>query len=162
MWVELPNLWIIVLNVIGVPVIHLGISWVYTRMDRSRFDPDALFFRERTGEKGGEWYQIVFKVRTWKRFLPDAAVWFDGFSKGSLNRKTPEYVRAFIVETCRGEAAHYAQIFGILLTLIWNPWPVAAGFMIVYAFASNLPCLISLRFTRARLRLLLDRLEKAR
>lgn len=162
MWVELSNLWIVILNVIAVPVIHLGISWAYTKMDGSRFDPDSLLFRERAGENGGELYQRLFRVRSWKRFLPDAAVWFDGFAKGSLDRKTPEYLRAFIVETCRGEAAHYAQILGIFLTLIWNPWPAAAGFMTIYAFGSNLPCLILLRFTRARLRLLLGRLDAVR
>ena len=28
MWVDLPDLWIVVLNVIGIPAIHLGISWL--------------------------------------------------------------------------------------------------------------------------------------
>lgn len=162
MWVELPNLWIFILNVVAVPAIHLGISWAFTRMESSRFNPDAVLFRDWPWERGGEFYQSVFRIRTWKKYLPDAATWFDGFAKGSLNHKTPEYLRAFIVETCRGEAAHVAQVLGISMTLIWNPWPLAAGFMIVYAFASNLPCLILLRFTRARLRQLLSRLEAVR
>lgn len=152
MWLELSNFWIVVLNAFGIPAIHLGISWIFTKLDRERFDPGSWIFRERPIEEGGVIYQTLFRIRRWKHLLPDAAPWFDGFAKGKLSHKDPAYLRAFIAETCRGEAAHYAQIPGILLTLIWNPWPVAAIVMIVYAFASNLPCLILQRFTRARLR----------
>lgn len=159
MWVDLPNLWIVVLNVIGIPVIHLGISWIFIKMKRSRFDPNAPLYRDRVWEQGGEFYQTGFRIRRWKGLLPDAAPWFDGFAKGKLKDKDPEYLRAFIAETCRGEAAHYAQIPGILLTLIWNPWPVAAIVMIVYSVASNLPCILLQRFTRARLRGFLAELE---
>ncbi|MDF2377454.1 MAG: hypothetical protein P1U81_14525 [Verrucomicrobiales bacterium] len=151
MLLDLSNVWIVLLNVVGIPAIHLSISWIYTRMDRDRFDPQSALFRIRPPEAGGDLYQRLFRIRRWKHLLPDAAPWFDGFAKGKLGDKDPVYLRAFIAETCRGEAAHYAQIPGILLTLFWNPWPVAAIVMIVYAFLSNLPCLILQRFTRARL-----------
>lgn len=160
MWLELSNLWIVILNALGIPAIHLGISWWFTKLDRDRFHPDSWLYRERSWEAGGRIYQTLFQIRRWKHLLPDAAPWFDGFAKGKLGDKNPVYLRAFIAETCRGEAAHYAQIPGILLTLIWNPWPVAAIVMIVYAFASNLPCLLLQRFTRARLRGLLEDLGK--
>lgn len=152
MWLELSNLWIVILNVVAIPSIHFGISWWFTKLDRSRFDPDAWLFRQRRIEEGGTVYQTLFRIRRWKHLLPDAAPWFKGFAKGRLGDKNPAHLRVFIAETCRGEAAHYAQIPGILLTLLWNPWPVAAGVMIVYAFASNLPCILLQRFTRARLR----------
>lgn len=151
MLLDLSNFWIVVLNVIGIPAIHLGISWFYTRMDRARFDPHSALFRVRPWELKGKIYQRLFRIRSWKHLLPDAAPWFDGFTKGKLRERDPAYLRAFVAETCRGEAAHYAQIPVILLTLIWNPWPVAAIVMIFYAFLSNLPCLILQRFTRARL-----------
>lgn len=156
MWLELPNLWIVVLNTLGIPAIHLGISWWFTKLDRGWFDPGSRLFRERRIEAGGTVYQTLFRIRQWKHLLPDAAPWFDGFAKGKLGDKDPAYLRAFIAETCRGEAAHYAQIPALLLTLLWNPWPVAAIVMIVYAVVSNLPCLILQRFTRARLRDLLE------
>ncbi|MDF1824654.1 MAG: hypothetical protein P1U68_08425 [Verrucomicrobiales bacterium] len=151
MLVDLAYHWIILLNLIGIPAIHLGISWAYTRMPRDRFDPGSPLFRQRAWEKKGKTYQTMFRIRSWKHFLPDAAPWFDGFAKGRLTDKDSEYFRKFIAETCRGEAAHYAQIPGIMLTLIWNPWPVAAMVIIVYAVFSNLPCLILQRFNRARL-----------
>jgi glycosyl-4,4'-diaponeurosporenoate acyltransferase len=160
MWLDLSNLWIVILNVIGIPGIHLGISWIFTRLSSERFSPQSPLFRHRASEKNGTVYHRVFRIRNWKGFIPDAAPWFDGFAKGSLGKKYPEYLRNFIRETCRGEAAHYAQIPGILLTLIWNPWPVAAIVMIVYAFLSNLPCILLQRFTRARMRHLLSQIEE--
>lgn len=159
MLLDLSPLWIVILNVIGIPGIHLGISWIFTRLGRDRFDPGSPLFRPRSREENGQVYQAVFRIRQWKGLIPDAAPWFDGFAKGSLGKKDPEYLRNFIRETCRGEAAHYAQIPGIWLTLIWNPWPVAAGVMIVYALLSNLPCILLQRFTRARMRHLLSQLE---
>lgn len=162
MWVELPDLWIVIFNLIGIPSIHIAISWCFTKMKRSRFDPAALLYRERDWEKGGAFYEDVFRIRKWKGLLPDAAPWFHGFAKGKLKDKNPEYLHVFIAETCRSEAAHYAQIPALLLTLIWNPWPVAATAMILYAFLSNLPCLLLQRFTRVRLRQLLAKIESSK
>ncbi len=159
MWVELSGLWIVVANVIGIPAIHLGISWIYTRMDRDRFEPSSALYLERGWERQGRLYEKFFRIRKWKHLLPDAAPWFSGFAKGKLSKRDPKFVRAFIAETCRSESAHYAQIPGILLTLIWNPWPVAAGVMIIYAFLSNLPCILLQRFTRIRMRKLLAGIE---
>ena len=159
MWVDLPGLWIVIANIIGIPAIHLGISWIYTRMDRNRFAPQSAIYRERLWERQGRFYEKVFLIRKWKHLLPDAAPWFDGFAKGKLSRKDPRFVRDFIAETCRGESAHYAQIPGILLTLIWNPWPAAACVMIAYAFLSNLPCILLQRYTRIRMTRLLTKVE---
>lgn len=160
MLVELPDIWIVVLNVVGIPVIHIGLSWIFTKMPRTSFDPLSPLFRAREIEQGGVIYQTLFGIRRWKGLLPDAAPWFDGFAKGNLKDKDPVYLRNFIAETCRGEAAHYGQIAGLLVTLIWNPWPVAAIVMIVYSLLSNLPCVILQRFTRARLRHFLGEIEK--
>ena len=73
-------------------------------------------------------------------------------------RRDPAYLREFADENCRGEAAHYAQIPAVLLVLAWNPWPVAAGVIIVYALLSNLPCIVVQRHTRLRLKRLLAHL----
>lgn len=160
MWIELPKVWIVVLNVLSVPFIHLGISWWFTRLSRDLFRPDTFLFRERAWENGGVFYQTLFRIRQWKGLLPDAAPWFDGFAKRNLNGKDPAYLKAFRKETCRGEAAHYAQALALLITVIWNPWPVAAFVMMVYAVLSNLPCILIQRFTRCRLNHLLAQVEK--
>jgi len=159
MWFDLPPGWIVALNVVAVPLIHFGFSWWFTRLPESRFDPESFCYRERRWEQGGAIYQTLLRIRAWKGNLPDAAPWFDGFAKGKLESKEPDYLRRFIVETCRGEAAHAAQIAGLVLTVAWNPWPVAALVMIGYALLSNLPCLVLQRFTRARMRRLLAEVE---
>ena len=160
MLVELSPLWIALANVIAVPVIHFGLSWLYTRMPVGWFDPNSAIFRDRGWESGGEVYQSVFGIRRWKKHLPDAAPWFGGFAKGSLRDMERGHLEEFIVETCRGEAAHYAQVVGLWVTVVWNPWPVAALVMIVYAVLSNLPCILLQRFTRARLRHFLANLDR--
>lgn len=160
MWLELPPLWIVVLNLVAIPAIHLGISWGCTRLAPEAFPPESWLFRERPWERGGQVYQRLFRIRHWKSFLPDAAPWFDGFAKAHLRGKDAAYLRTFLVETCRGEAAHWAQVLGLLVTLLWNPWPIAAGVMIASALLSNLPCLLLQRYTRARLRRLLGTKER--
>ncbi len=152
---ELPDLWIVILNVLGIPAIHLGISWLYTQFPRTLFNSDSALYRMRNWENGGKIYQTIFKVRKWKGLLPDAAPWFDGFAKKNLRSKNVEFLHAFKAETCRGEAAHYAQVFGILGTLAWNPG-IAAVVIGVYSILSNLPCIILQRHTRARLDHLLE------
>lgn len=159
MWLELPPLWIVLLNIVGIPGIHLAVSWIFTRIPRGRFHASHPLFREIRWEDGGAFYQRWFLIRQWKGLLPDAAPWFDGFAKGKLTDKDPNYLRDFIAETCRGEAAHYAQIPALWICLIWNPWPVAAGIIMIYSVISNLPCLLLQRFTRARLRHFLEGLE---
>jgi glycosyl-4,4'-diaponeurosporenoate acyltransferase len=151
MWVELPPLAIVLLNLVAIPVIHLAVSWLFLQFPSSWFVPTGWLYRERGWERAGKTYEDVFKIRSWKPLLPDAAPWFKGFAKGKLASRDPEYVRTFILETCRGEIAHYAQIPALLVTWIWNPWPGACLVLLVYALLSNLPCILLQRFTRVRL-----------
>ena len=162
MWIELPGAWIVILNVIAIPAIHLGVSWLFTRLPGSWFRAGSMVFRSRRWEREGRTYERLFGVRLWKDLLPDAAPWFDGFPKQHLMGRDPGYLRAFRTETCRGEAAHYAQIPAIMAVLAWNPWPVAATVIILYAFLSNLPCIIVQRHTRLRLGHLLAALAAKR
>ena len=161
MWIELSTFWNVVANLVAIPAIHLGMSWFFTRLPRSVFRPDAWLFAPRAWEGGGRLYERVFAVRAWKDRLPDAAGWFDGFPKRSLLSRDIDYLRDFERETCRGEAAHHAQVLGLLLTVLWNPWPVAALVMVVYAFLSNLPCIIVQRHTRLRLAPIIAVFEEA-
>ncbi|MFT5468440.1 MAG: glycosyl-4,4'-diaponeurosporenoate acyltransferase [Verrucomicrobiales bacterium] len=158
MFVELPNLWILIVNLVAVPVIHLSVSWWFMGMPRDCFKVGGALFRERGWERSGAIYQKLFRIRVWKHLLPDAAPWFDGFPKKQLNGKDPGYLRDFIAETCRSEAAHHVQILFLLGALIWNPWPAAAGVMIGYAVLSNLPCILLQRYNRIRMSRVLERL----
>jgi len=157
MWLDLPSFWIAILNVVFVPTIHLGISWLCTRMPASAFRPNSWLFRTRPIEQGGALYQTLFAVSKWKHHLPDAARLVGGEAKRTLAERDAGYFDRFVVETCRGEAAHWGQLVALLLTLIWNPWPYAAIFMILYALCGNLPCIIVQRYNRPRLARARDR-----
>lgn len=152
MFLELPKIWIAVLNVVMIPTIHLGVSWVFNQLPRSLFCSDSFWFSEKPGENSGRLYETVFGIRKWKNSVPDAGNWMPGGFSKNLQSTDPGYLRTFIQETCRGEAAHQFQLFGLLgILLIWNPWPVAAMVILVYAVVSNLPCILLQRHTRFRL-----------
>ena len=157
MWIELPAPWILAINLLGIPAVHLLVSWAATRL------PVSLFQRDRPRRRVSSWelpfYERVFLIRRWKRQLPDAAPWFKGFSKGSLASTDPGYLRDFIAETRRGEFSHWIQWAVISGFVAWNPFP-ASLVIIGYAALSNLPCIVSLRHTRLRLASFRDRLGR--
>ncbi len=146
MWIDLPNIWIAVINILGIPLCHLGIAWLSTCL------PERLFHKETpdTSHQNGLLYEKLFLVRRWKHLLPDAAPWFKGFPKGSLDSTDHTYLKSFVSETRRGEYSHWLQTLLILLFVVWTPYP-ACIIIIVYAIISNAPCIINLRYTRLRI-----------
>ena len=74
-------------------------------------------------ERGGHFYETVFRIKSWKDRLPDAARWFgSGFAKGSLAGTQRDYLQRFIRETWRGELCHWAALACAPLFFLWNPW----------------------------------------
>lgn len=139
--------WIITLNVLGWPIIQLGLAWAFTRMPANWFSPPASYHFERNGN----FYQDAFRIRSWKDRLPDAAPWFQtGFAKASLTATTPEYLQRFIRETWRGELCHWCAIAFTPIFLLWNPW-WGDLVMVAYALTANLPCIVTQRYNRIRL-----------
>jgi glycosyl-4,4'-diaponeurosporenoate acyltransferase len=147
--IELPWLWVAVLNVTLWPVLQLGWAWAFTRMPAEWFQAP----RPCVWEKGGGVYERWFHVRRWKDRLPDGAAWFGGAGKKNLPGRNPAALTAFARETWRGELCHWVVIAMTPLFFLWNPlW--ADIVMVVYAMAANLPCVIAQRYNRARIGLL--------
>jgi glycosyl-4,4'-diaponeurosporenoate acyltransferase len=149
MWLDLSTTWVGVLNVVGIPAAHLGLSWAFTRMPGSWFRPSRFPFARCPGESP-EVYDRWIRVKSWKDRMPDAAGWFGGFPKAVLRSRDPAYLERFRIETCRGEAAHWAQWVVISGFMVWTPWPWALV-LPVYAAASNLPCILLQRRNRLRI-----------
>ena len=151
--IELPTAWVIVLNVVGWPVIHLGVAWVFTRLPRWWFEHSRVaWLRPRAGEVN--LYERIAGGRVWKRLLPDGAPWMRGFAKRKLRSTDLEYLRRFVAETRRGEAAHWVMMGAVVVFFLWNPlW--ADGVMAGYAVAANVPCIVTQRYNRFRLEKLL-------
>ncbi len=153
MWIELPPIWIYSINILGIPTVHLLVAWWSHKKPISSFDPLSPLFCSRSWEANQRIYEFL-KVRIWKNLLPDAAAWFSGFAKASLNSTDPDYLRIFVKETCRGEESHWLQLLLILPFVLWTPFPQSV-IIIVYAFFSNIPCILNLRQTRLRIQKLL-------
>lgn len=156
MLLDLPNLWIALLNIIGIPVVHLALAWLATALPASRFADDSKFYRFTEMEKSGWLYHRVFFIRKWKHFLPDGAPWFKGFPKGNLYSVETDYLQKFVVETRRGEWSHWIQLIIIIGFTIWTPMP-SAIVIVAYSLLVNLPCILNLRYTRMRLIRVLDK-----
>ena len=155
MWIEWPGWGTALANCLGIPAVHFGMSWVFTRMPGRWFDPAAIPFRAAVWESG-RFYDRVLGVKLWKERLPDAGPWFGGFAKKRLRARDAEFLREFHRETCRSEAAHWAQVAGILVFMLWTPLPWA-WVLPPYALASNLPCILLQRRNRLKLAGLLRR-----
>jgi len=157
MWIDLPHLWIAILNCLGIPAAHLLVAWGSTRLPSS-------VFRARSGRppaRDGRLYEKLFLVRRWKHLLPDAAPWFGGIAKATLQSADPAYLDTFAAETRRGEFSHWLQLLVISAFILWTPFPAALA-IIAWAILSNLPCIINLRHTRLRIRHLRFRIEARR
>jgi len=135
-------------------VIHLGVAWVFTRLPGRWFDRGGPSWLG-PGVREVDAYKRVAGVRVWKRLLPDGAPWMKGFAKRKLMSTEPEYLRQFVAETRRGEAAHWVMMGAVVVFFLWNPlW--ADGVMAGYAVAANVPCIVTQRYNRFRLGRLLE------
>lgn len=159
MQLELPTPWVIALNVVGWPVIQLGVAFIFTRLPARLFSASPAWAQPGRLEARVE--SALLGVRLWKHLLPDAAPWMRGIAKRKLASLDPVYLHSFATETRRGEAAHWVMLLAAPIFFLWNPaW--ADWVMVGYAVAANLPCIIVQRYNRYRLCRLLPLLQMHR
>ncbi len=155
MLIELSIASVIALNIVAWLVIQFGLAWSFTQLATERFDYRGLLARPKSWERGGRFYEHVFAIKRWKDKLPDASSLFrGGFAKANLQTATPEYLERFLRETWRGEVVHWLALLALPLFAIWNPW---WGVLVnaAVALAVNFPCILALRYNRARFQRLL-------
>lgn len=160
MLIELSIGWVITLNVLAWLVIQLGLAWAFTQISSERFNPQHRFARIRKWECNGRLYERVFAIKLWKDRLPDGSRLFrGGFSKALLKSATAVHVDRFLRETWRGEIVHWLALLALPVFCIWNPW---WGVLVnaVVAVSVNLPCILALRYNRARFKRLLEKLSR--
>jgi len=157
MLIELSIAWVTALNIIAWLVIQFGLAWGFTQLAAERFDYYGFLARPKSWERGGRFYERVFAIKRWKDKLPDASRMFrGGFAKANLQAATPGYLERFLRETWRGEVVHWLALLALPLFAVWNPW---WGVLInaAVAVAVNFPCILALRYNRARFMRLLGR-----
>ena len=111
---------------------------------------DGPLLRLRPFEAGGGWYQRRLRVKTWKRWLPEAGRAFGGRSKRHLPPGGEAGLPRFLTECRRAERAHWLILAATPAFALWNPAGLFVA-MIVFAGMANVPCLVVLRYNRARL-----------
>ena len=143
--------WILALDILTWFLFNFFFSLYTVKRDMGSFHPGSFLYRTRKWEGAGKFYKKYLLVKKWKSLLPDGAkFWKNGFEKKFVGMKDPVYLEQFIKETCRAELTHWMLILISPLFFLWNP--VNAGLLIVlYALASNLPCIIAQRYNRPRL-----------
>ena len=150
MLIELSIAWVIGLNIIAWLVIQFGLAWGFTQLSAERFNPHNLFARTKNWERDGRFYERTVGIKRWKDKLPDASRMFrGGFAKANLQTASPEFLERFLRETWRGELVHWLALLAIPVFCVWNPWWGVAVNPLV-ALAVNFPCILALRYNRAR------------
>lgn len=157
MLIDLPILWIVVLDILGWFIIHMSAAYLMTQLPTHLFDPTTWLFKPRGWEGDGAIYQRSFRIKQWKESLPDGATLFQkGFKKKRLVKRDRDYFEQFISETCRGELTHWIVLGCSPIFFLWNYWWVGI-IMIIYALAANFPCILAQRYNRIRFRRLIKK-----
>jgi glycosyl-4,4'-diaponeurosporenoate acyltransferase len=139
---------------------HLGIGYWSSRLPLSRFDPQNPFYLTQKWERGGEIYQKIFHVRSWKKIIPSgAALYRNAFRLKSLPTYKLGYLETWLKESCRAEFCHWVMILPGFLFFIWNSVEVG-WWMVAYAVANNLVPIVMQRYNRPRMRKMLAQLQK--
>jgi len=144
-------------NLLGWPLIHLAVAFVFLRLPPHLFACDSWLTALRRWELNGRLYRDWIAIRKWKSLLPDGAPWLGGFAKKKINTRDPFYLVHFLLETRRAELAHWCMLCCVPIFFLWNP-PWACVVMTSYALAANLPCIFAQRYNR----IVLDRVVRSR
>lgn len=143
-----PLLW--AFNLLGWPIIHIGIGGIVLRLPAASFSEDSWITRERHCERSGDLYRYVFAIQRWKKHLPDGAPWLGGMPKKQLAGRSVDYLRVVIIETRRAEIAHWCMVLCIPCFFVWNP-PWACAVMAGYGLLANIPCILAQRANRIQM-----------
>lgn len=112
--------------------------------------------RLRRWEHGGKWYRRALRVHRWKDHLPEAGELLGGLGKRHLPSVEQGGLARFGLECLRAEQAHLVQVAILPVFVLWNP-PIGMVVNTVYALAANLPCVLAVRYNRARVEAVLAR-----
>jgi glycosyl-4,4'-diaponeurosporenoate acyltransferase len=140
------------LDILAWGMFHLSIGYGSSIIPVGRLNPNRRFFQTFAWEKGGEIYEKIFHVRSWKRFIPNGSALYRGaFSIKNLPTHDPLYLERWLKESVRAEVCHWVMILPGFLFFLWNS--VSVGWlMVLYAVVNNLVPIILQRFNRPRMR----------
>jgi len=154
------DLYTVILFFILWPAFQVIAALLSLVMKNSRFSSKSFLYRCRKWEDGGKIYQKIFRVRNWKKYLPDGgALIKGGYAKKHLLTLSKESLEMFLVESCRAEFSHFLAILPFWVFGFFAP-PFVIILMFLYAIAVNMPCIITQRYNRPRIERLLEERER--
>ncbi|WP_432353272.1 glycosyl-4,4'-diaponeurosporenoate acyltransferase [Sporosarcina sp. A2] len=155
--VELPLIWIIVVDAIAWAFFHIAISLLTVRIPFQWFIRNKHLFESFHFERQGNLWQRLFRVKSWKQLIPDGTMVIrKGYTKKSLHGNDMSSLEEFVVESRRAELTHWLSIAPVALFFLWNPvW--ASLLNVAYAVLFNVPIVIAQRYNRPRLERLIAR-----
>lgn len=149
--VDLPPIWTVLLIIILWPSLQMVAAVLSRRLPDRLFDHKQSIYRCRPWEKEGKIYQTLFKIRRWKSLLPDGgAIMPGGYAKKHLTDYSTANLEKFLNDSCRAEFSHWLAMTPFWIFGLIGP-PVIIVFMLIYALAVNLPCIMAQRFNRPRI-----------
>jgi glycosyl-4,4'-diaponeurosporenoate acyltransferase len=149
--IELPVAAAVLADCVAWAVIGTATGYAWHRVPAARLGHDGPITRPRRFERGGRWYEQRWRIRAWKRHLPEAGGLFrDGYSKRTLRSGAGAALDRFRIETRRAELTHWCVVVWTPVFVLWNPLPLF-GAMVAYALIANGPCIAAQRYNRARL-----------
>ena len=154
MLLRLPWPWVVVLDAVAWTLWSAAAGW-WMALDGRRA-PAAPRWTDRSCasgpfERGGRWYERTLRVKRWKSWLPEA--------RPGLRRTlqappaaggTPGPCRRFLTDCRRAERTHWLIVAATPVFAVWNPLGLFLA-MVAFAVVANGPCLVVLRYNRARL-----------
>jgi glycosyl-4,4'-diaponeurosporenoate acyltransferase len=147
----------VVVDVIAWGAFHSATGYAAHRLGENRLGRDGWLLRPRPFETAGLWYRRRLRIDRWKDQVPEAGALFPG---GMSKRHLPAYdvsgLRLFVRETRRAELAHWWAMACGPVFVLWNP-PLAAGLLVTYGVAVNLPFIVIQRYNRFRTQTLIER-----
>lgn len=153
--IELAPWALVTVNALAWVAWSFAVGWASVRRPLTALRTGPIT-RLRAWERGGRWYRRVLRVHRWKDHLPEAGELLGGLGKRHLPTAEQGGLERFGRECLRAEQAHLVQMAALPVFALWNP-PIGMVVNAVYALGANLPCVIAVRYNRARVEAVLAR-----
>jgi glycosyl-4,4'-diaponeurosporenoate acyltransferase len=149
----------VIMDICAWVFFHLSIGFWCSRIPVSFFNTKKPFYITKKWENEGEIYQKLFRVKSWKKYIPSGgSLYTNTFKIKNLPCYSKEYLERWLKESCRAELCHWIMILPGFLFFLWNNVKVA-WLMVAYAVLNNMVPIIMQRYNRPRISKLLKQIQ---
>lgn len=138
-------------NILLFAILSMVNTAISLILPENLFNPSKWMFRERKWENGGTVYQKLFNIKKWKDRLPELGDFVGRiFPKKKLPSFNVEYLKKYIIESCRSEMCHWMIVLSVIVfSSLFNE--EMENFMLILAVILNVPYIMIQRFNRPRI-----------